>query len=272
MTKNRLQVLQWWLRGEKNNVGLSDLVKFFFAPSYSSKAAAIITKIEKDKNYLVIHLKDQKYPLFYPEHLALRSLNQIVVETFYKNDWHYYQIEETMVEAGDIVVDCGAGEGLFSLVVAPVCKKVYLIEPMLNFVEALKMTFHHYTNVEIIPCAVSDEPGIAFVNERGISSSLSMQKKGKPVRVETIDSLFYQKNIPVSYIKADLEGYDLKAIVGARKTIERYHPKIAVATYHSPDHSRDIAKFIHAIYPCYKFKEKGIYRGTGSPVMLHAWC
>lgn len=272
LTKNRLQVLKWWLKGNKNNVSLPELIRFFFAPSYSSKADSLINRIEEDGSFLVVYFKTIENPLYYPKEMSLKSLKQVIVETFYEDNWHYYQIEETKVEKNDIVVDCGAAEGLFALKTAPVCKKVYLIEPMPKFVEGLKWTFRGYSNIEIIPCALSDQHGEAFMSDGGIASSLSDDKKGRPVNVETIDALFYEKDIRVSYIKADLEGYDFRSIVGAKKTIQSYSPKIAVTTYHDMRHAKEIAEFIASIKPGYKFRTKGIYQETGTPVMLHAWC
>lgn len=272
MTKNRLNVIKWWLRGNRNNVHLFELMGFFFAPSYSSKARAMIARVEEKDYFLVIYFRGQEKPLYYPKEMSLQSLRQVIVETFYKDNWHHYQIEETKVEADDVVVDCGAAEGLFSLLTAPICKYIYLVEPMPKFAEALKRTFHNCSNIDIIPCALSDKRGEAFLSTNGISSSLLSNEKDIPVKVETIDALFYQKNIPISYIKADLEGYDFKAIVGAQYTIEKYGPKIAITTYHDKAHSKEIVDFIRSVNPSYKFKIKGIYQETGSPVMLHAWC
>lgn len=271
MIKTRLKVLKYWLEGQKNNVSFSELVGFFFGFPYSYKAKAIIDKTDYINDYIILHLKGYDTPLYYPKGMSLKSLRQVIVESFYKDNWHYYQIEETMVGPDDIVVDCGAAEGLFSLIAASVCKKVYAIEPLPKFIEALKLTFSNFDNVEIIPCAVSSKAGEAFISETDISSSLTKYKNGYQIRVETMDSLFFQKDIQVSYIKADLEGYDFEAIKGAKNIISKYCPKIAITTYHNTQHSKLISDFIMDINPHYKIKTKGIFQETGSPVMLHAW-
>ena len=43
------------------------------------------------------------------------------------------------------------------------------------------------------------------------------------VKVDTIDNLFFEKNIPVDFIKCDTEGYEYFIIKGAEKTINKYH-------------------------------------------------
>lgn len=274
MTKTRLKILKYWLRGRKNNVSFRELVSFFFCFPCSYKARAIIDKTDYMDDYIVLHLRGYDAPLYYPKDMSLKSLRQVIVESFYKDNWHYYQIEETMVGPDDIVVDCGAAEGLFCLIAASVCKKIYAIEPLPAFVEALKLTFSDFDNVEIVPCAVSNKVGEAFIGGTDISSSLTTGKNkgGYHVKVETIDSLFFQEDIAVSYIKADLEGDDFEAIKGAESIIRKYSPKIVISTYHNAQHSKQISDFIAGINPNYKIKTKGIYQETGSPVMLHAWC
>jgi FkbM family methyltransferase len=200
-------------------------------------------------------------------------LKQVLVELFYEENWHYYQIKETKVQPDDIVIDCGGAEGAFSLVASTICKKCYVIEPSPEFKGALNLTFRGIDNVEILQCALSDEVGNGTIKMQGIMSSLSDDDAagGASVKIETIDNLFYERKIPADYIKADLEGYDLKAIIGAKKTIQKYKPRIAITTYHHSEHAKLIGAYIKEIEPGYDIKVKGIYQETGSPVMLHAW-
>jgi hypothetical protein len=38
---------------------------------------------------------------------------------------------------------------------------------------------------------------------------------------------------PVSFIKMDLEGWEMNAIAGAKQCISNNHPKLAIAVYHN---------------------------------------
>jgi hypothetical protein len=58
---------------------------------------------------------------------------------------------------------------------------------------------------------------------------------------------------------------------GARETIRRCRPKIAITTYHRPDHAAKIGRLLRSIHPDYHIVVKGIENHWGSPVMLHAW-
>jgi hypothetical protein len=55
----------------------------------------------------------------------LKSLDQVIVKSFYKTNWHYYEIKETKVKGDDTVVDCGVAEGLFTFLISNRCKQVY---------------------------------------------------------------------------------------------------------------------------------------------------
>lgn len=75
----------------------------------------------------------------------------------------------------------------------------------------------------------------------------------------------------MSYIKADLEGYDYELIKGADNLISANLPKIAITTYHNREHATLISNHLKKIHPGYKTKIKGIYALDGSPVLMHAW-
>ena len=91
------------------------------------------------------------------------------------------------------------------------------------------------------------------------------------MKVTTIDNLFYKKKIPLSYLKADLEGYEIKMLIGAYQTIKKYKPKIAITTYHEKEHASWIANYLRQIDPQYRVKCVGLENKWGVPVMLHAW-
>lgn len=271
MKLNRISVLSYFLFSNRNGVSFQELINYFFAPSYSLKAKAKIEKIEEDYLLNRIYIKGYTMPLFYPKSINVNSLYQVIVESLYPNNWHYYEIPQTSVNKNDIVVDCGAAEGLFSFLISQRCKKVYLIEPLPDFIRCLKKTFRTHDNVMILPVAISDIETIANISVNGISSNLIINGDGLDCKVTTLDKLFFELGIPVSYIKIDLEGYDYKAIKGAEKLIKKNKPKIAITTYHNLEHALQIQNYLKSIVPEYNILFKGIFQGTGSPVMLHAW-
>ncbi len=267
----RFNILRYWLSGRRNGVGFFELIRHILAPISSIKAKPFINKIREEGDYLVIHFKKFVRPLYVPKSFGLSSIYQVISEIFKKDDWHYYEIPETEIRKDDIVVDCGAAEGLFSLSVAGRCKKVYAIEPLPEFVWALEKTFEDMSNVEIIPVALGAKQGRVFMMNDGIRTEISEIETNISVPLETIDSLFFKQDKAITYLKADLEGFELEMLAGAKETIKANRPRIAITTYHKAEHAAEIEKFLKLIHPDYNIKTKGIEERSGAPVMLHAW-
>ena len=271
MSITRLKILKYYFTNKKNNVSLLQLFKFLFKPSYSYRAKQIVRSIIEYKKYKEVYFFNYNAPLYIPNDFSIQSLNQVICECFYSDNWHFYDIPQTKINDNDVVLDCGAAEGLFSFIYEAKCKKIYLIEPAIEFHETLKKTFNGKPNISLIPIALSNQIGEVFMSERGISSQIVNDGFGTKIQLSTIDNLFYEQGIEITYIKADLEGYDFKALEGARKTIKKYKPKIAVTTYHDPEHADLIKKLLISINPGYKILIKGISQYSGCPIMLHAW-
>ncbi|MFC1571237.1 FkbM family methyltransferase [Candidatus Margulisiibacteriota bacterium] len=268
----RAKTSAWWFKGEKHGVSLIDLVQQLFAVPCMMKGKRKIKKIDINGEYAKITFKNIGKPFYFPRTIPLYSLFRVIAECFYKDDWHYYEIPETMVKKNDVVVDCGAAEGLFTFLVAPKCSKVFAIEPLSQFINSIKLSTKHFDNVAVIRCALSDKEGKGKISLNDICSSLTDETEAaEPVNITTIDELFYKKNIPINYLKADIEGYELAMLNGAVNTIRNNKPKIAITTYHKPEHAEQIAKFLRDLQVNYQIKCKGIEAYTGAPVMLHAW-
>ena len=85
---------------------------------------------------------------------------------------------------------------------------------------------------------------LSFVSQSG-SSRCTLDGE-KRVSVVSIDSFLLKEssNIAPSFIKMDIEGAELNALIGARETIGRYTPKLAVCVYHKPQDIYEIPKVI----------------------------
>lgn len=267
----RFSIYNNWLLGKRYNVSFLELNKVFFGAPLLFKALKKVRITKEKYENLIIHFKNIRDPLYFPREMKRQSLYQVITESFYPDNWHYYNKEGTTVGKDDTVIDCGAAEGLFSLLIAKNCKKVYVIEPLPRFIEVLKLTFKGFYNVEIIPFALSDKVGKTHIISNNISSSLTRLGRGKAITVTTIDKLFYEKKIPISYIKVDIEGYEIKMLKGAYKTIKKNNPKIAITTYHNKSHALWISRYLKKINPQYFIKLKGIDHKYGTSIMLHAW-
>lgn len=266
----RLKLAKHWLLTNKNNVDFKEIIRNVFDSTCDVKAKPFIKNITEKGEFYTIEITGLKHPLYYPTRMPLQALYQVISESFYPEQWHYYEIPETTVSSTDVVLDCGAAEGMFSLMIMDRCKHVYAIEPLPIFITSLNKSFEGFSNVSVLPLALSDVPGKAFMDDNSIASSVS-DSGNTEISLDTVDNLFFKNSIKVDYLKADLEGFEMSMLRGAAKTIAAYKPKIAITTYHKAEHADEIEGFLKEINPNYNFKLKGIEERAGAPVMLHAW-
>ena len=148
-------------------------------------------------------------------------------------------------------------------------KKVYAIEPLPNFLQTLKKTFKRRKNVEILPLAVGDQVKKGCLIADGPASRVS-KTRGEKINFTTIDKLFFDKGINISYLKADIEGSEYNMLLGAKKSIAKNKPKIVVTVYHHLRDAERIAKLIKRIDKNYKIRKTGISHIDGRPILLRA--
>lgn len=87
--------------------------------------------------------------------------------------------------------------------------------------------------VTCIPSALSSvHENINLTGDGTESSKIQNNINGIPIKTITLDSIF--EHIPCNYIKLDIEGYEKNALLGAKETIKRDVPSLAVCVYHKP--------------------------------------
>lgn len=74
--------------------------------------------------------------------------------------------------------------------------------------------------------------------------------KGQIVEGVALDEILQGKR--VTFIKMDIEGAELAALQGARETIMKWHPKLAICLYHKPEDIVEITEYIIQLNPSYK--------------------
>ncbi len=267
----RLLIIYFWLIKGKNNVSFSELVRFLLKPKVDAVAGRYVKGINRQGDFFEVSFNTTPEILFWPGTFPASGINQVVAETFDKDDWHYYQKEHTVVDAGEVLVDVGAAEGLLSLVVAHRCQKVILIEPNRQFAAALRKSFQPYSaKVRVHQLAVADAAGEMNFDDNSLEGKIGAGKHGARIEVTTVDELLKNED-NITYLKADLEGYEESMLKGAKQTITRFKPKMAITTYHTENKADDIVRLVKSFVPEYKHYVKGIHHSDGKPVMVHFW-
>lgn len=103
-----------------------------------------------------------------------------------------------------------------------------------------------------IECALWDKQGeVSFDNSISKwSAHISVDGKDM-VKTDTIDNLIGNK--PVTFIKFDIEGSELKALYGAKNCIINNRPRMAISVYHNDDDMENIMEFLCKLDCGYRF-------------------
>ena len=251
----------------------ADLWHFLTKPKVHQIAARFIKSISKVEGDYEVAFKEFDQKLYWPGSFSTDRLDQVVAETFDTTDWHYYQKKHTEVGHGEIILDIGTAEGLMPLTVIERCEHVYMIEPSTAFCKTLARTFRAYSEkATILNYAVGNEDGTINFDENSIQGTVASQESAhtSAIEIRKIDSIF-KNNERITYLKADIEGYEEEMLRGAAETIRRNKPKIAITTYHDQNDPKEIIALITGFVPEYQYYVTGIYEKTPKPVLIHFW-
>ena len=268
----RLRILYYWIFVNKNNVDFIELLQFLIKPKINTIAKRYIKKIEEKEEY-EITFQALEHKLYWPKSFSIDRLDQVICETFDTNDWHYYQKKHTQVQQGEIILDIGTAEGLLPIAVIDKCSHIYMVEPSIAFNKCLQKTFESFKDkTTIFQTAVGNEDGIISFDENSLDGMITNEKTANTtqITVKKIDSLL-TNNEKITYLKADIEGFEEEMLKGAEQTIKRNKPKIAITTYHTQNNPNEIIDIIKGFVPEYNYYVKGIYEKTPKPVLIHFW-
>lgn len=90
---------------------------------------------------------------------------------------------------------------------------------------------------------------------------------GKKLRTDRLDNVL--KGYPVTFIKMDVEGYELDSLKGAENIIKTYRPKLAVCIYHKNKDLWEIQQYIKELVPEYRLYIRA-YDYTATELVLYA--
>jgi FkbM family methyltransferase len=193
---------------------------------------------------------------------------------------HYYLNHGTLIKPGDICLDCGACEGFFGLqALAAGAEKVICIEPSETMAACLKKTFATEIKTgrvlveNVAAGAMEGTVRFSFDGLDPFSGKIGAATTAINIPMTTITKICADLKLPrVDFIKMDIEGAEIQALEGALPLLEKFHPKLAITTYHRPFdyrmlHALAIASSYRKIYAAgLTQRGDGIYR----PMMMHA--
>lgn len=166
--------------------------------------------------------------------------------------------------SGDTVLDCGAHIGTFAAAaLARGAARVIAVEPAPDNLECLRRNLAEPIaagRVTVCPAGVWDRETVLLLrvsphNPAANSVALNFRGSlpGPRVRTETIDALVDRLGLDrVDCIKLDVEGAECEALWGARQTLRRWRPRMAVAAEHRAGDTERIPEVVRSIRADYR--------------------
>jgi FkbM family methyltransferase len=168
------------------------------------------------------------------------------------------------VRPGDVVLDCGASVGDYTRAALNAgARLVVAIELAPEGLECLRRNFASEVNagrVIIYPKGVWDKDAFLTLTvspESSPADSVVMRpqraREGPKVPLTTIDKLVAELKLDrVDFIKMDIEGAERNALIGARATLAKYHPRMALSAYHLPDDPQKLPELVRSAWSGYR--------------------
>lgn len=193
-----------------------------------------------------------------------KNQGELLASLLAEQDEHIYGAGQKGVRPGDVVFDCGAHIGVFTrAAIAAGAKLVVAVEPSPTNLECLRRNMAPEIaagRVVVIPEGVWHEDGkLPFHMEPGNSAGNSLLESDirRPVTIEvpltTIDKLARRLNIGrVDFIKMDIEGAETNALRGARSTISKDRPRLAICVYHTASDAKMVPEVIRTASADYR--------------------
>lgn len=119
----------------------------------------------------------------------------------------------------------------------------------------------------------SNETELSFneVDNYGSSSFVIQCGDGNKQIIQTTSIDMITEGQPVTFIKMDIEGAELEALKGAKETIRKYHPILAISIYHKPEDIIELPAYIKSLVPEYKLFLRN-YHLDHTETVLYAYC
>lgn len=157
---------------------------------------------------------------------------------------HVTKVFKDHVQAGMGVLDIGANIGYFSMIAASLAGEtgvVYAVEPNTNNVKFIELSKREngFNNIKIINSAAGEDFDILSLNSsysNGTTAHLSEDQqtlmKSTVVACMPLDNLI-PADRKIDFIKIDIEGFEYRALLGARRLLEKWRP--VIVSEFSPD-------------------------------------
>lgn len=168
----------------------------------------------------------------------------------------YFDPDVINLTQDEVFVDCGAyvGDTIDSFrKYMGGYKKIIAFEPDKYNCHKIKeyLEKENISNVQVVNAAVGNENKEVTFNNLGTAGSSVIQDEGiEKIQQVRLDDAIQE---PITFLKMDIEGFELDALKGAENTIKTHKPRLAICVYHKAEDPIRIVEYLKKIVPEYKF-------------------
>ena len=258
--------------GLKNVIELADLIsedgEILPLPWFVSQQRAEIKQYASSWRDLYTNMSDETSRNVLLDVLRFR----LTANSEYMRDYDVrlkeQYFENFMAYKDEIFVDAGGYDGDTTeefINRYPDYRKVYFFEPSQKNLSEARKRLSGRRDIDYRSVGLSDGPGALYFNADAGSASAITSAVGESITVVALDDEL--RNAPISFIKMDLEGWEMNALRGAQQIIKNHKPKLAIAVYHAAKDFREIPQFLFDINPHYKIYLRHYTQGWSETVM-----
>ena len=147
---------------------------------------------------------------------------------------HTFQLAKPYIKENGIGIDVGCREGGFAREMEKEFTHIHCFDFRdkknmfeKNVIDMNKFTYH--------VCGIGEKEGTAFTTSNKVGR---IKDNGNvTVPMATIDSFNFEN---VTFIKYDIEGYELKALKGSEQTIKKYNPVVVIEQNRGNSHPQEL--------------------------------
>jgi FkbM family methyltransferase len=195
--------------------------------------------------------EDDKSKEIYVEAICNRIAPSFAKKSFkeIETPGEYFNTDVFTLGDDECFIDAGACDGdsmvEFIDAVQGKFRKIYSFEPDLtNFEELRKIKEKYDTNkIEIFNLGVSDKAD-------GIEYQYTVENAKIAEKLVALDDVLSEQ--PVTFIKMDVETFEIRALDGAANIIKKQKPKLAISAYHYLSDLWEVPRKIKELVPEYK--------------------